>query len=150
MGTKNNPGKFDCYANATPDEPMFVLLGRDPFAATLVRMWANAREARGNPMDAEKIAEARACADALDRYCEGIGRAPVDIMAVNELFARAHLDTDPVSFFVDGTGWADARNGLFVVKGHNCTVDVYALLRTAGLLTDKPVVGEPAEAANAG
>ena len=26
MGTKNNPGKFDCYANAKPDEPLFVLL----------------------------------------------------------------------------------------------------------------------------
>lgn len=21
MGTKNNPGNFDCYANAEPDEP---------------------------------------------------------------------------------------------------------------------------------
>lgn len=29
MGTKNNPGAFDCYANAEPDEPMFVLLARD-------------------------------------------------------------------------------------------------------------------------
>lgn len=29
MGTKNNPGEFDCYANAAPDEPMFILLGRD-------------------------------------------------------------------------------------------------------------------------
>jgi hypothetical protein len=28
MGTKNVPGKFDCYANALPDEPTFVLLGR--------------------------------------------------------------------------------------------------------------------------
>ena len=38
MGTKNNPGVFDCYANAEPDEPMFVLLGRDKDAATLVRL----------------------------------------------------------------------------------------------------------------
>ena len=29
MGTKNNPGQFDCYRNAEPDEPMFVLLARD-------------------------------------------------------------------------------------------------------------------------
>ena len=28
MGTKNNPGRFDCYGNAEPDEPIFVLLGR--------------------------------------------------------------------------------------------------------------------------
>ena len=32
MATKNNPGKFDCYTNAEPDEPMFILLGRDPVA----------------------------------------------------------------------------------------------------------------------
>lgn len=29
MGTKNQPGSFDCYANAKGDEPLFVLLGRD-------------------------------------------------------------------------------------------------------------------------
>lgn len=40
MGTKNNPGLFDCYANALPDEPMFILLGRDPDFARLVRKWA--------------------------------------------------------------------------------------------------------------
>lgn len=38
MGTKNNPGTFDCYANAAPDEPMFVLLGRDKHAPLLVRL----------------------------------------------------------------------------------------------------------------
>lgn len=40
MGTKNNPGEFDCYANAEPDEPMFVLLGRDSLAPELVARWA--------------------------------------------------------------------------------------------------------------
>lgn len=43
MGTKNNPGKFDCYANAEPDEPMFVLLGRDRLAAHLVSIWSKIR-----------------------------------------------------------------------------------------------------------
>jgi hypothetical protein len=43
MGTKNNPGKFDCYANALPDEPMFVLLARDPDFARLVKKWAMRR-----------------------------------------------------------------------------------------------------------
>lgn len=60
MGTKNNPGKFDCYANAEPDEPMFVLLARDPLAPILVDLWAALREqAAGNP---PKVAEARTCA----------------------------------------------------------------------------------------
>ena len=66
MGTKNNPGKFDCYANAEPDEPMFVLLGRDPFAAYLVELWADVRALSVG--DAEKIAEARSCAQAMRDY----------------------------------------------------------------------------------
>lgn len=43
MGTKNNPGKFDCYANAEPDEPIFILLGRDRLAAHLVSIWSKIR-----------------------------------------------------------------------------------------------------------
>lgn len=66
MSTKNNPGKYDCYANAAPDEPMFVLLGRDPSAAILVRLWATIREMQGE--DADKVAEARLCADAMTTY----------------------------------------------------------------------------------
>ena len=44
MGTKNNPGRFDCYANADRDEPMFVLLGRDVHAHSAVRKWSDDRE----------------------------------------------------------------------------------------------------------
>lgn len=40
MGTKNNPGNYDCYKNAHPDEPMFILLGRDPLAPILTEIWA--------------------------------------------------------------------------------------------------------------
>lgn len=43
MGTKNNPGKFDCYANASSDEPMFILLARDALASELVDEWARRR-----------------------------------------------------------------------------------------------------------
>ena len=39
MGTKNDPAPFDCYANAEPDEPMFVLLARDGVAPATVRQW---------------------------------------------------------------------------------------------------------------
>jgi hypothetical protein len=61
MGSKNNPGKFDCFTAAEPDEPMFVLLGRDPTASFLVADWAELREKLGKT-SAEKIAEARVCA----------------------------------------------------------------------------------------
>jgi hypothetical protein len=43
MGTKNNPGKFDCLEKAEADEPFFVLLARDPHAAHLVSIWAKLR-----------------------------------------------------------------------------------------------------------
>lgn len=73
MGTKNNPGAFDCYANAHPDEPMFILLGRDPAASLLVALWADIREAMGEAK--EKVAEARACASAMSEWAERLGKA---------------------------------------------------------------------------
>lgn len=66
MGTKNNPGKFDCYNNAEPDEPMFVLLARDPDAPALVETWAYARNDRGE--NAAKVEEAFACAFAMRKW----------------------------------------------------------------------------------
>jgi hypothetical protein len=81
MGTKLNPGKFDCYANALPDEPMFVLLARDPFAPELVRLWARTAElgnraarpdnvGRAISTVPDKIAEAMECAEAMRRWRE--------------------------------------------------------------------------------
>jgi hypothetical protein len=43
MGTKVNPGKFNCYHNAEDDEPIFTLLARDVSAPTVVRLWAEMR-----------------------------------------------------------------------------------------------------------
>jgi hypothetical protein len=73
MGTKRDPGAFDCYANAEPDEPMFVLLARDPAAADLVEQWADARAdliAAGKKpaTDRGMVAEARQCAIAMRRW----------------------------------------------------------------------------------
>ena len=66
MGTKNDPGDYDCYANAAPDEPMFVLLGRDGDAPLLVRLWAELRMRAGE--DPHKVEEALACADAMEQW----------------------------------------------------------------------------------
>lgn len=73
MGTKNNPGVFDCYANAEPDEPMFVLLGRDASAAQIVRLWANERARQINvgakpESDSDMVLEALECASAMERF----------------------------------------------------------------------------------
>lgn len=70
MGSKLKPGKFDCYANAEPDEPMFILLARDLTAPELVEQWAIRRinlisEGRKPGSDVDLVEEARECADAM-------------------------------------------------------------------------------------
>lgn len=66
MGTKSNPSKFDCYAKARYDEPMFVLLARDPSAPNFVRMWADKRASIEGT--SEKVMEARKCAADMERW----------------------------------------------------------------------------------
>jgi hypothetical protein len=44
MGTKNNPGKFDCHSKALPDEPTFTICARDPDFERLVKDWAINRQ----------------------------------------------------------------------------------------------------------
>lgn len=41
MSTKIRPGPYDCYADALPDEPMFILLARDQTAPDRIRDWAD-------------------------------------------------------------------------------------------------------------
>jgi hypothetical protein len=67
MATKNNPGAYDCYANAFPDEPMFVLLARDRTAPSTVRYWVQQRQMEGKT-DQAKLDEALACADAMEAW----------------------------------------------------------------------------------
>jgi hypothetical protein len=67
MGTKLNPSEFDCYANALPDEPMFVLLARDPSFFDLVLEWAARRRrliqhGHRPASDLAMVEEAEACA----------------------------------------------------------------------------------------
>jgi len=77
MGTKNNPGAHDCYANAGPDEPLFVLLGRDKHAPTLVWLWAALRELDGEAP--AKVAEARNCVLEMIIHQQATGRRPIGI-----------------------------------------------------------------------
>lgn len=78
MGTKNNPGTFDCVARAEPDEQMFTLLGRDPIGGSLVRLWAEAREQLAT--DPAKINEANDCAALMDAWCRSVGREPAEVL----------------------------------------------------------------------
>ena len=66
MGTKANPGDYDCYANAEDDEPMFVLLARDKYAPALVFLWAHLRSTiEHSSDDGDQILEATECAVAM-------------------------------------------------------------------------------------
>jgi hypothetical protein len=87
MGTKNNPGKYDCYAKADPDEPLFTLRGKDVSAPYLVEIWTAVRQGRYRPAmealaamfrdprvialtggECEKFDEALACAGAMREW----------------------------------------------------------------------------------
>ena len=74
MGTKANPGQFDCYAAAADDEPLFVLRANDPLAPSLLRIWVELRDMnfpwttvlpRARKHEADKLREALQCADAM-------------------------------------------------------------------------------------
>ena len=108
MGTKLNPGAFDCYTRALPDEPMFVLLARDPYAPDLVGEWADMREvsieAGDRPAsDAEMVKEADRCAQEMREWRkanEGRWRLPepavvVGVKAVQEPKPRPNLAPGP-------------------------------------------------------
>lgn len=77
MSSKNNPGQYDCYANAGPDEEMFVLLSRDRMGPSLVALWADVREMYGE--DPAKVAEARACADRMRKQLLDAGKLEIDV-----------------------------------------------------------------------
>lgn len=70
MGTKLNPGRYDCLAKAEPDEPYFTLLARDALAPALVGVWALKRTllilCGLKPKDDEAmVVEAEECAEAM-------------------------------------------------------------------------------------
>lgn len=75
--TKNNPSIYNCYERAEADEPVFTLLGRDPTAAVLVRIWTILRRVSiasrslnpSSQNDLDQIVEAEAIADAMEKWC---------------------------------------------------------------------------------
>jgi len=95
VGTKNKPGKFDCFSKAEPDEPMFVLLGRDPAAPIVINLWADIRARMGE--DQEQIEEAHACADACIDWIFDLGEAKkvqyrAALAATEEIFTNGDDD----------------------------------------------------------
>ncbi|MFL6728091.1 MAG: Lar family restriction alleviation protein [Sphingomicrobium sp.] len=60
-----SPANHDCLAKAKPGEPMFIILGRDPDGANIVRLWAQRRSDAGDPDHAGPVF---AIADAMDDW----------------------------------------------------------------------------------
>ena len=74
MGTKTNPGEYDCYAALADDEPYFLLRANDPLAPEIVRDWVRqyrkmkvSNGAYGSKQ-ATKSLEAEDVADAMERW----------------------------------------------------------------------------------
>ena len=84
MGTKQKPGKFDCYTQAADDEPLFTLRANDPLAATTIRFWLRLRwicHNSVNPLNETnyeqeqiKLEEAEKCAVAMEQWRESNGK----------------------------------------------------------------------------
>lgn len=91
MATKNNPGKYDCYAAAQPDEPLFILRANDELAPHIVRIWAMCRfgapseeiidqvrlariAAKKKPFNISKMEEAVYCAISMEEWKKTNGK----------------------------------------------------------------------------
>ncbi len=62
-----------CLAKRKPGEPTFIILGRDPDGATIVRLWAERRALAGG--EDNHVASVRAIADAMQAW-RGAGNLP--------------------------------------------------------------------------
>lgn len=133
MGTINQPSQYDCASKLLPDEPNFLLLGRDKCAPVVVWLWAVLREihAREKPnpdAEREQALEARQIVidmfnwqEAHDKLTVGVGEAA--LAAVFELIraANAGLRNLPNTatgqdqlkrFFLHSTNYEDAEKVL--------------------------------------
>lgn len=73
MGTKLTELRSGCFHAAMDDEPMFVLLARDPSAPKLVRQWADKRTGEINSgtrpaSDMGKVLDALENADRMEHW----------------------------------------------------------------------------------
>ena len=92
MGTLNTPGQYDCLKNLDPDEPYFLIRGKDVWGAFIVRLWIRLRRWAGhNKTEPEVLAEAAVCADAMERWCKNLGRSPIALPLVRTPAGRPFL-----------------------------------------------------------
>jgi hypothetical protein len=72
MWSKSKPGPFDRSTEAESEEPIFVLLGRDPVAFLLVSLWIGVHDVMGD--NAPDVAlDAAQCVLALEQWARTHG-----------------------------------------------------------------------------
>lgn len=73
-----------CIAKRRDGEPAFTLLGRDPLAASIVSLWAYARNsAKGQaakPTSPEKLLDAAVICEHMEIYCRDNGGESLDVL----------------------------------------------------------------------
>lgn len=129
MATKNNPGEFDCYSKAERDEPMFVLLGRDPCAALVVRVWIALRRFMGQPGQRAQLIEAEACARSMEQWAMQKSKGSAMLQAGAALCVRS---TDACHLLMGF--WSGYRATLKPLEVEE-PIDVYVLINVANRRT---------------
>ena len=76
MPTKANPGPYDAYAHADPDEPLIVITARYPGAAELTAQYAAQLEKA--KADKARVAAVKATAEAMRKWAEA-HKPPEDV-----------------------------------------------------------------------
>ena len=76
MATKTNPGRFDCYAAACENEPIFTLRASDPLAPILVELWVRdasvlAPAPQGDGLSNARLTGGQRLWVALPTWCSG-------------------------------------------------------------------------------
>lgn len=125
MGTKNKPGDYDCYANADPDEPMFILLARDPSAPLLVELWARMK-ADADPGEEAMEIEAIECARAMREWREKHrpGKKLKVVRPAQENSVVADYIEGAMSFLHEGQdGYALLEKALAAANGEEISVE---------------------------
>lgn len=130
------------YVLCDPDEPFFVLLGRDPQAPRLVDNWANLRSYSTDPDDAPKSKQAKEIAVAMAKYREanptrGLSKQVYEqILQLSEKRDKVILEGFPIvndnnkAFFIDSElvePTALEGNIFTAPLRMNCQMDLIAL-----------------------
>lgn len=118
MGTKRKPGKFDCYIKAQDDEPMFILLGRDPVAWAVLEYWIELRTIFAHELKQmpEQLIEAMSLVKdmkkwARERKPELIESVEAGIRYLEKVQSRAHIRQSRPQH------WHERRENRIVYKG---------------------------------